>query len=366
MKDYFKGIDGLRAIAVLSVLLSHAQVPGIKGGWIGVDIFFVISGFLITTILLKEHALRGTISIKNFYMRRILRLIPALLLLITFLIVYAWFFTSKKVFYSVLYDSAITIAYAQNWVLAHGAPRGLLAHAWSLSLEEQFYIIWPLLLSLLLRIFKKPQRLALFLVFLIGLVVWHRVHLFETGATYRRLYLMLDTRADCLLIGCLLSVLLFHKLIPPIDTLRTWLKIPLSLSVLLYLFTMHFDHRSQTVQFYGYFLIAVASGIAILQLVTLPNSLFGKIFSDTRMRWIGKISYGLYLWHWPIFKILERHFHSTWYMEATVGIALTFVCASLSYYFVEEKFLKKKHRYSATDKAEERIEITSSKAVLEG
>lgn len=365
MKDYFKGIDGLRAVAVLSVLFSHAQAPGIKGGWIGVDIFFVISGFLITTILLKEYALRGTFSIKNFYMRRILRLIPALLLLIAFLLVYAWFFTSKKVFLSVLYESAITIAYAQNWILAHGAPRGFLAHAWSLSLEEQFYIIWPLLLGILLRIFKRPQQLVLFLVFLIAVVVWHRVHLFETGATYRRLYLMLDTRADCLLIGCLLAVVHFHKMIPSAEKLKVWLRVPLVLSIVLYFYTMQFDHRSATIQFYGYFFIAVASGIAILHLVTVPDSLFGKVLSDARARWIGKISYGIYLWHWPIFKILKAQFHSPWYVLASVGIVLTFVCASLSYYLVEEKFLKRKHRYSATDKAVPAIEISPAKVVLE-
>ena len=192
MNDYYKGIDGLRAVAVLTVMASHAKVPYIRGGFMGVDIFFVISGFLITTILLKEYSNRGSISIPNFYMRRILRLMPALLLLFSFLLIYACLFTNLKFVRITLIDELVTLLYSQNWALALGYhPRGYLAHTWSLSVEEQFYFLWPLILGLVLRIFKTPQQLVMFVIFLIAVVICNRVLLFEEGASYRRLYLLL-------------------------------------------------------------------------------------------------------------------------------------------------------------------------------
>ena len=348
MRDYYRGIDGLRAVAVLTVMLSHAEVPGVLGAYIGVDIFFVISGFLITSILLKEHRTSGAINIANFYIRRILRLIPALLVLITFVVAYAWLFTDTKSLISTIHDAAITLLYSQNWTWAFNLHSGgYLAHTWSLSLEEQFYILWPPLMVLALRFFSTPQKLITFLVFLIGIVSCNRILLTLTGASYHRMYLMLDTRADSLLVGALLSILASYKLFPSKEKLRTILTFPVGFSVFLYCFLIFCSHRDSFNYYYGFTLIAIASASVLLLLTEFPESLLSRILSDSRLRWIGKISYGLYLWHWPIYTILREKLNWRWYSLVSLGSVAVFFCATLSFYVVEKHFLQKKEKYSA-------------------
>jgi len=209
--------------------------------------------------------------------------------LIAFIVAYAWLFTDTKTLISTLHDAAITLLYSQNWTWAFNLHSGgYLAHTWSLSLEEQFYILWPPLLVVALRFFSTPQKLITFLVILIGIVSCNRILLTLTGTSYHRMYLMLDTRADSLLIGALLSILASYKLFPSKEKLRTILTFPVAFSVFLYCFLIFCSHRDYFNYYYGLTLIAIASASVLLLLTEFPESLLSRILSDSRLRWIGK------------------------------------------------------------------------------
>jgi len=160
-------LDGLRAVAVISVMGYHLGVPGMDGGLVGVDMFFVLSGFLITNLLVKEYQKTDGINLRNFYIRRLLRLYPALLLMLITWDVISTLFIGNGL--HVIGASLITLVYMTNWARAFGLyDMVILAHTWSLSIEEQFYIFWPLLLVLMLRLRPRLNTLALLIIVLAG------------------------------------------------------------------------------------------------------------------------------------------------------------------------------------------------------
>jgi peptidoglycan/LPS O-acetylase OafA/YrhL len=201
--SHIAALNGLRGIAILSVMFFHATLSGAggprpSGGFLGVDIFFVLSGFLITALLLREWQQNGSIALRAFYARRALRLLPALFALMAVILLL------PGVFYSSVRpwrDALITTAYATNWVRAFGGEIGFFGHTWSLTIEEQFYVIWPLLLLALLKL-RVGRRGILFLV-VVGIAVPAvlRVDLWDGPMSVKRLYYGLDTRFDSLLLG---------------------------------------------------------------------------------------------------------------------------------------------------------------------
>ncbi|MCU0598042.1 MAG: acyltransferase [Desulfobacterales bacterium] len=349
--DYMPALDGMRGIAILLVMLFHANEQFFKGCFIGVDIFFVLSGFLITVLLMKEYDNRKSISFKNFYLRRVLRIAPALFFLLIIYCGMSIVFLGKQKAISNLIDASIVISFMANWSRAFGIhPPDFLGHTWSLSIEEQFYILWPITLSVLLNNINSKKVIAVF-VFLIALSSWAlRIYLVYQGAPIKRIYNGLDTRADALLIGCVLGIMLSSDVFS--DTVEKKLSkflffITPSAIVFFVFVSVCMDWKNKQMYYWIYFIIEMCASFLILDLFVNKKSMIRSILSMKWLVWIGSISYGLYLWHYPIFRLMKSlDFEFT--AIFTIGTILAFMFSIFSFYTIEKPFLrlKKKLRHS--------------------
>ena len=350
---HIPALNGIRGFAILVVMLFHTGIQTFVGGFIGVDVFFVLSGFLITSLLVKEFDRLGHINLKNFYLRRILRLAPAFILLLLAVNIASLLLLNRTQIKYTLIDSLIALFYLSNWSWAFDIHRpNLLAHAWSLSIEEQFYLLWPLILMTLLRHIRSRWRIVA-VIFFCALAAWLlRIFLLTQGATFERVYTGLDTRADALLLGCGLGVLLSSNLLS--DRWRNRLAqilpvlTPCCLLSLLYLcFTIEW-HNLQ-LYYWLFFVIELLVAIIILDVFVAERSLVQRILGAKFLTWVGNISYGLYLWHYVVYKAI-RILHGNEWQVLIIGSCLTFFIAILSYRYLERPFLQIKNRFrTSTD-----------------
>lgn len=345
-RKYVPSMDGLRALAVLVVIFYHLQFNWAKGGFIGVDIFFVLSGYLITNLLLTEWDNTQKIDLKSFWIRRARRLIPAVYTMIIIVVVLATLF-ARPLLASLHGDAIASFFYSSNWwfIFHHvsyfdsfGTP-SLLKNLWSLAIEEQFYVFWPLFLLIFLKWVKNPKLLlqiiaglSLFSVILMGV-------LYSPGADPSRVYYGTDTRAFDLLIGCGLAFIWpFKQLSPTIPKQsKLVLNIAGSMSLLFFgLFTFFISEYQPFLYRGGLFLVALIGGVMIAT-ISHPASFLASIFSFSPLRYIGKRSYGLYLWHYPIITLTTPvlEIGQPNIGRACLQILLTFVVAELSYRFLE-------------------------------
>jgi peptidoglycan/LPS O-acetylase OafA/YrhL len=318
---YHASLDGLRAIAVVLVMGFHFHVPGFAGGFIGVDIFFVLSGFLITRLLLDEHVATGTIRLRRFYGRRALRLLPALALLLAVTAPFvsrAW--------------TIATASYLANWFLAlNKLGTAPLSHTWSLAIEEQFYVVWPLLLLGLLRAGLSRDAIVRVVIALAALSCLAKILgcIDPDAGTWIRLYHGTDTRADALLIGCAAALLSTGEPWLPHVAARGVLVI--AAGAIAYV-TVTSNLRDLALYRHGELtLVALASAIVVTQLVARPL----RALELRPLVALGTISYGLYLWHHPIA-----------YLDVPVvaKVALSLAAAAASYLLVERRALALKRR----------------------
>jgi peptidoglycan/LPS O-acetylase OafA/YrhL len=329
---YRPDIDGLRAIAVVPVILFHLGVPGFSGGYVGVDVFFVISGYLITSLIAPEIR-RGDFSIFAFYERRVRRIFPALFTVMACTVPVALILLLPSALRSYGQSLVAMTLFASNFLFwhnagyfdatAHSAP---LLHTWSLAVEEQFYIFFPLLLTMLWRYARGHERkvLAALLVLSLGLSAW-LVTSDPAGAFYGP-----HSRAWELLVGCLLA------LSPQYDLGAITSNVLSALGLTLILFAV-FTFTSAT-PFPGLNALFPALGTAlIIRTGNGSNFFFGPLLRARVAVFIGKISYSAYLWHWPIIVFatyyLVRDLHP-WEMVAA-GI-LTFVLSVASWHWIEQ------------------------------
>jgi peptidoglycan/LPS O-acetylase OafA/YrhL len=347
---YQPGLDGLRAVAVLGVLFYHAGWEWMPGGFLGVDVFFVLSGFLITSIILEEYDRTGGINFRQFYLRRARRLLPALLLMLSVvgllaLIVYR---DAARAFAS---DAVSALLYVTNWwyIVAEqsyfeytGRP-ALLKHLWSLAVEEQFYLIWPAIAFLLMR--RGGRRMVLWVAIALALLstAWMTYlavrNQFPEYNDPSRIYFGTDAHAMGLLVGAGLATVWRPGALSPMISASAR-RIITGVGVVALLATLWFfgfvGEFTPWLYRGGFLVIAVIVAILIAA-ATHPASPFGGWLGSQPMRYIGQRSYGIYLWHWPIF-MFTRPFLDVPFdglPNIALRFALTFAVAEVSFRYVE-------------------------------
>lgn len=342
---YLSCLDGLRGFAVLVVIAFHANVPFLQGGLIGVDIFFVLSGFLITALLIQEWEQYGKINFKNFYIRRALRLLPALVALLFIYVIVASLFPDNP--RNHILAAFIALVNLTNWARAFDWEiPSFLGHTWSLSIEGQFYLLWPPILMILLR-YMQSRFLITIIVFSSALFLGlYRVYMLATGASVSRLYNGLDTRADSLLLGCVVGIAIASNLIPKDNRILGVIKYASIVSWLgLLVMIVVARLESHIMYYYGYFIISIFSGFIILSFFLYPSLLPRKMMNKKWLVWLGRISYGLYLWHYPVFRVLQLKVSSSWLLVLIIGGGLSIFIATLSFYFLERPLFQLKSSF---------------------
>ena len=368
---YLPGLDGLRALAVIAVLLYHAELSWIPGGFLGVEVFFVISGYLITALLLAEHRQRGRVDLKAFWLRRARRLLPALYLLLVVTLALAVVFLPEEVA-RLRNDAVAAFAYVTNWYLIFnnesyfetvGRP-SLLLHLWSLAVEEQFYVLWPPLFvvgMMLLRRYTLLVALAGAAVSALLMVI-----LYQPDVDPSRIYYGTDTRATGLLLGAALAFVWAPRRGTDLTLMKRFAAArrrrlrhtsqqrqfrvrwgwtgPLLLDVVglaalggLVSFCILLDQYQPFLYQGGLALVALTTVVVIMVTVHPHTRLGAGLLGRWPLRWIGLRSYGIYLWHWPVFMVTrpELDVLITGTPLLILRLAATLVFADLSYRFVE-------------------------------
>jgi len=346
---YIPALDGVRALAVAAVLVYHGDLGWFSGGFLGVDVFFVLSGYLITSVLLDAWRRNGGhLGLARFYVHRARRLLPALLVMITVTCAYVVAFLPDEA--SKLRGGVVaSFGYVTNWYLifhqqSYFSSLGrqpMLQHLWSLAIEEQFYLLWPLLLGVALK-FWRPSRIKLAVTIFAAAAVSALLMalLYRTGSDPSRVYYGTDTHSSGLLIGAGMAVLL-----PPWQLRgKIGKRAPVALDVigltgvlvLVWCF-INVSEFDSSLYRGGYLVFACVAALVVLVAVHPATTITGGLLGTSAMVWIGKRSYGIYLWHWPVFLVTRPgvDIPLTGIPLFTFRVAITVGLAAASYRFVE-------------------------------
>lgn len=357
-RSHYPALDGLRGIAILLVVLYHnfGFIRHSYFGWLGVDLFFVLSGFLITSILINDVDEKG--FLKKFYVRRILRIFPLYyFVLILFLLVFpAVGYFTKELDYFVS-NQWWFWTYLQNWLFSFQLTEDakILTHLWSLAVEEQFYLVWPFVILLV----KSPRRLFLIMAAVLAFVIIARsvIWLYKIeDLNYTTLYTF--TRIDGICIGSMIALLM--KFRPKLIAVN-FTFIILGLAVINFIFYfLNYQNKNgyPYFAFVGYTTFCAMFGLLLHEIVSTSNSSFlNRLFSLRPLRFFGKISYGFYVFHWPVYMMSYSSFF--YFLKRNIQLTdnITIICAALlstglaliisviSYYFFESYFLKLKKKF---------------------
>jgi len=342
---HIPALDGLRGLAVLGILFFHAG--HLRGGWLGVDLFFVLSGFLITSLLLNEFEGRRDISLRKFWGRRARRLFPALLLTLFGVALYAVGWAAPSEFAQIRRDGFATLLYVANWSAIYQGydywdlftlPSPL-EHCWSLAIEEQLYLLWPPVVLFTLRVTGGSRRVLLSVALTIAFLsaAW-MAFLFEPGADTARVYFGTDTRCFALMLGAALSAVIRPVAEGGTQPPSAWAFDWLGLAALAGLGWAWASLSGNDPLVYrgGLFVLALAAAATIAAIVLAPRGRTARLLGLAPLRALGTISYGVYLWHWPLYVLLDAErtgLGGGWLTLAR--IASSFAIATASYWLLE-------------------------------
>ena len=347
-RRYITGLDGIRAIAVIMVLAYHLKLALFKSGFLGVTVFFVLSGYLITGILISEVEEEGTIDLKNFWLRRIRRLVPAVMSMAV-VIIFVSAVVNRVIFTKGCKDFLASVLGFNNWwqifnkvsyFEAAGVPSPF-THCWSLAIETQFYLIYPLILLGIYKLAKsrgegRAKRGLLFagvtlLLALISVILM--IVLFDPQQDASRVYYGTDTRAFSLLFGALLAILWEYRMVPR----------RLSASVNMVLGSVSFAallvmtiaiNGSSNFWYRGGQFVGTILTVLMVYAVSGRKTWLSRFLSNPVLKWIGDRSYSIYLWHYPIILLISKGIKASWWITL-IEIVLSVVLAELSYRFIE-------------------------------
>ena len=347
-RRYITGLDGIRAIAVIMVLSYHLKLALFKSGFLGVTVFFVLSGYLITGILISEVEEEGTIDLKNFWLRRIRRLVPAVMSMAV-VIIFVSAVVNRIIFTKGCKDFLASVLGFNNWwqifnkvsyFEAAGVPSPF-THCWSLAIETQFYLIYPLILLGIYKLAKsrgegRAKRGLLFagvtlLLALISVILM--IVLFDPQQDASRVYYGTDTRAFSLLFGALLAILWEYRMVPR----------RLSASVNMVLGSVSFAallvmtiaiNGSSNFWYRGGQFVGTILTVLMVYAVSGRKTWLSRFLSNPVLKWIGDRSYSIYLWHYPIILLISKGIKASWWITL-IEIVLSVVMAELSYRFIE-------------------------------
>lgn len=347
-RRYITGLDGIRAIAVIMVLAYHLKLALFKSGFLGVTVFFVLSGYLITGILISEVEEEGTIDLKNFWLRRIRRLVPAVMSMAV-VIIFVSAVVNRIIFTKGCKDFLASVLGFNNWwqifnKVSYFEATGVTSpftHCWSLAIETQFYLIYPLILLGIYKLVKsrgegRAKRGLLFagvtlLLALISVILM--IVLFDPQQDASRVYYGTDTRAFSLLFGALLAILWEYRMVPRrLSASVNMVLGSVSFAVLLVMTiaingSSNFWYRGG--QFFGTILT-----VLMVYAVLGRKTWLSRFLSNPVLKWIGDRSYSIYLWHYPIILLISKGIKASWWITL-IEIVLSVVLAELSYRFIE-------------------------------
>ena len=347
-RRYITGLDGIRAIAVIMVLAYHLKLALFKSGFLGVTVFFVLSGYLITGILISEVEEEGTIDLKNFWLRRIRRLVPAVMSMAV-VIIFVSAVVNRIIFTKGCKDFLASVLGFNNWwqifnkvsyFEAAGVPSPF-THCWSLAIETQFYLIYPLILLGIYKLVKsrgegRAKRGLLFagvtlLLALISVILM--IVLFDPQQDASRVYYGTDTRAFSLLFGALLAILWEYRMVPRrLSASVNMVLGSVSFAVLLVM-TIAINGSSNFWYRGGQFLGTILT-VLMVYAVSGRKTWLSRFLSNPVLKWIGDRSYSIYLWHYPIILLISKGIKASWWITL-IEIVLSVVLAELSYRFIE-------------------------------